>query len=33
MGDYRHPWWAGSLGALAWLMSLFLAYRTVVAAF
>jgi Mn2+/Fe2+ NRAMP family transporter len=32
MGDYRHPWWAGGLGALAWLVSLYLAYRTVLAA-
>ncbi len=32
MGEYRHPWWAGGLGALAWLVSLYLAYRTVAAA-
>jgi Mn2+/Fe2+ NRAMP family transporter len=28
MGPYRHPWWAGGLGALAWLVSLLLAYQT-----
>jgi Mn2+/Fe2+ NRAMP family transporter len=29
MGDYRHPWWAGAAGVLAWLLTLFLAYWTV----
>jgi Mn2+/Fe2+ NRAMP family transporter len=29
MGRYRHPWWAGALGAVAWLVSLFFACRTV----
>jgi Mn2+/Fe2+ NRAMP family transporter len=33
MGNYRHPWWAGSLGLVAWLVSVFLAYRTAAAAF
>jgi Mn2+/Fe2+ NRAMP family transporter len=28
MGDYRHPWWAAALGGLAWLATLFLAFRT-----
>jgi Mn2+/Fe2+ NRAMP family transporter len=32
MGNYRHPWWAGALGVVAWLVSLFLAYRTAVMA-
>ena len=25
MGDYRHPWWAGALGLIAWLVTLVLA--------
>lgn len=29
MGAYRHPWWAGAVGALAWSITLFMAYRTV----
>lgn len=28
MGGYRHRWWAAALGGLAWLATLFLAYRT-----
>jgi Mn2+/Fe2+ NRAMP family transporter len=31
MGEYRHPWWAGALGAAAWLTSVYLAYRAVAA--
>jgi len=30
MGEYRHPWWAGAAGALAWLATVFFAYRAVV---
>jgi Mn2+/Fe2+ NRAMP family transporter len=29
MGEYRHPWWAGALGLVAWVITLFLAYRTI----
>jgi Mn2+/Fe2+ NRAMP family transporter len=29
IGDYRHPWWAGALGLLAWVGTLFLAYHWV----
>lgn len=28
MGQYRHPWWAGGLGFLAWIITVFMAYRT-----
>jgi Mn2+/Fe2+ NRAMP family transporter len=28
MGVYRHPWWAGAVGFLAWGITLFMAYRT-----
>jgi Mn2+/Fe2+ NRAMP family transporter len=31
MGEYRHPWWAGAFGLLAWLITLFMAYRTLLA--
>jgi Mn2+/Fe2+ NRAMP family transporter len=31
MGDYRHPLWVGALGLMSLLISLFLAYRVVVA--
>jgi len=30
MGEYRHPWWAGALGLLAWSITLYLGYRTLV---
>lgn len=29
MGGYRHPIWAGAIGLVAWLVSLYLAYRTI----
>ena len=29
MGDYRHPYWAGALGLMSLVISLFLAYRVV----
>jgi Mn2+/Fe2+ NRAMP family transporter len=29
LGDYRHPWWAGVFGLLAWVVTLYLAYQTV----
>lgn len=29
MGMYRHPWWVGALGLVAWSVTLFMAYRTV----
>jgi Mn2+/Fe2+ NRAMP family transporter len=32
MGDYRHPWWAGLFGAIAWLATVYLAYRTAIEA-
>ncbi len=28
MGAYRHPWWAGGFGAIAWLASVWLAFET-----
>jgi Mn2+/Fe2+ NRAMP family transporter len=31
MGGYRHPWWAMTLGVLAWVATVFLAYQTVFA--
>jgi Mn2+/Fe2+ NRAMP family transporter len=27
MAGYRHPWWAGLFGGVAWLVSVFLAYQ------
>lgn len=30
MGAYRHPWWAGALGVLGWLATVFLAYNAAV---
>jgi len=32
VGEYRHPWWAGAFGLLAWIITLFMAYRTLVIA-
>jgi Mn2+/Fe2+ NRAMP family transporter len=29
VGDYRHPWWAGVAGGLAWLGTLYMAYHTI----
>jgi Mn2+/Fe2+ NRAMP family transporter len=33
MGEYRHPWWAGAFGVLAWVITLFMAYRTLASVF
>jgi Mn2+/Fe2+ NRAMP family transporter len=30
MGSYRHPWWAGLFGLLAWVVTVFFAYQAVV---
>ena len=32
MGGYRHPWCAAALGGVAWAATVFLAYRTLLAA-
>jgi Mn2+/Fe2+ NRAMP family transporter len=32
MGTYRHPWWAGAFGVLAWLATLYMAATAVQAA-